>query len=75
MTKEQLMQEIESLQSQLKEKQQEDIYNEPARHLAMMRDAFIANGFSNEQAYQLTFSLLNSQNTMNIGFARGGLIK
>lgn len=34
-TKEQLKQEIELLQSQLKEKQQEDIYNEPAKQLAM----------------------------------------
>ena len=30
-TKDQLKQEIEALQSQLKEKQQEDIYNEPAK--------------------------------------------
>lgn len=77
-TKEQLKQEIELLQSQLKEKQQEDIYNEPAKQLAMMKKAFIDNGFTEEQAYELTITLVRGQSTMNVGFssyARGGLVK
>lgn len=74
-TKEQLKQEIESLQSQLKEKQQEDIYNEPAKQLAMMKKAFIDNGFTEEQAYELTITLIKNQSTTNIGFARGGVIR
>ena len=77
-TKDQLKQEIEVLQSQLKEKQQEDIYNEPAKQLAMMKKAFIDNGFTEEQAYELTITLVRGQNTKNVGFspyARGGLVK
>ena len=77
-TKDQLKQEIEVLQSQLKEKQQEDIYNEPAKQLAMMKKAFIDNGFTEEQAYELTITLVRGQNTMNAGFspyAKGGLVK
>lgn len=77
-TKDQLKQEIEVLQSQLKDKQQEDIYNEPAKQLAMMKKAFIDNGFTEEQAYELTITLVRGQNTMNVGFspyARGGLVK
>ncbi len=77
-TKDQLKQEIEVLQSQLKEKQQEDIYNEPAKQLAMMKKAFIDNGFTEEQAYELTITLVRGQNTTNVGFspyARGGLVK
>ena len=85
-TKEQLKQEIELLLSQLKEKQQEDIYNEPAKQqediynepakqLAMMKKAFIDNGFTEEQPYELTITLVRGQNTMNVGFARGGVIR
>lgn len=77
-TKEQLKQEIEALQSQLKEKQQEDMYNEPAKQLAMMKKAFIDHGFTEEQAYELTFTLVRNQDNVNVGFspyARGGLIK
>lgn len=69
-TKEQLRQEIEVLQSQLKEKQQEDIYNEPAKQLAMMKKAFIDNGFTEEQAYELTITLVRGQNTMSGGIER-----
>jgi hypothetical protein len=77
-TKDQLKQEIEALQSQLKEKQQEDIYNEPAKQLAMMKKAFIDNGFTEEQAYELTITLVRNQGNVNVGFspyARGGLVK
>ena len=77
-TKEQLKQEIEALQSQLKEKQQEDIYNEPAKQLAMMKKAFIDNGFTEEQSYELTLTMLRKQDNVNImpsTYARGGLIK
>ena len=77
-TKEQLKQEIEALQSQLKEKQQEDIYNAPAKQLAMMKKAFIDNGFTEEQAYELTITLVRNQGNVNVGFspyARGGLVK
>jgi len=77
-TKDQLKQEIEALQSQLKEKQQEDIYNEPAKQLAMMKKAFIDHGFTEEQAYELTITLVRNQGNANVGFspyARGGLIK
>ncbi len=77
-TKDQLKQEIEVLQSQLKEKQQEDLYNEPAKQLAMMKKAFIDNGFTEEQAYELTVTIIRNQGNVNVGFssyARGGVIK
>ena len=54
----QLRLEIESLQAQLKEKQQEDIYNEPAKQLAMIKEAFTNNGFTEEQAYELVVTLV-----------------
>ena len=77
-TKDQLKHEIEALQSQLKEKQQEDIYNEPAKPLAMIKKAFIDNGFTEEQAYELTITLVRNQGNVSVGFspyARGGLVK
>lgn len=54
----QLRLEIESLQAQLEARQQEDIYNEPARNLAMIKKAFINNGFTEEQAYELIVTLV-----------------
>lgn len=54
----QLRLELESLQAQLEARQQEDIYNEPARHLAMIKEAFIRNGFTEEQAYELVVTLV-----------------
>ena len=54
----QLRLEIESLQAQLEARQQEDIYNEPARQLAMIKQAFINNGFTEEQAYELIVALV-----------------
>ena len=57
-TLQQLRLEIESLQAQLKARQQEDIYNEPARQLAMIMQAFINNGFTEEQAYELIVALV-----------------
>lgn len=56
-----LNQDIEVLQSQLKEKQQEYLYNEPAKQLAMLKKAFIDNGFTEEQAYELTITILRNQ--------------
>lgn len=58
MTKDQLKQEIEVMRSLLKDKQQEDLYNEPAKQLAMMKKAFIDNGFTEEQAYELIVILV-----------------
>ena len=57
----QLKQDIEVLRSQLKEKQQENLYNEPAKQLAMLKKAFIDNGFTEEQAYELTLTILRNQ--------------
>ena len=74
----QLKLEIESLQAKLKAKQQEDLYNEPARQLAAMKKAFIDNGFTEEQAYELILTVLKNQGNVNIGlssYTRGGLIK
>lgn len=56
----QLKLEIESLQAKLKEKQQEDLYNEPARQLAASKKAFIDNGFTEEQAYELILTILKN---------------
>lgn len=56
-----LNQDIEVLQSQLKEKQQEYLYNEPAKQLAMLKKAFIDNGFTEEQAYELIITILRNQ--------------
>lgn len=62
---------MEELQSQLKEKQQEDIYNELAKQLAMMQKTFVDHGFTEEQAYGLIVTLVRNQDN----YARGGLVK
>ena len=44
----------------------------------MMKKAFIDNGFTEEQAYELTITLVRNQGNVNVGFspyARGGLVK
>lgn len=48
------------------------------QEIEVLKKAFIDNGFTEEQAYELTITLVRGQNTMNVGFspyARGGLVK
>lgn len=74
-TRDELKKEITDLQEQLKEKQKEDSYKEPALVLGTFRSALIEQGFTPEEAYDIVLETIKSQNNVSMNFGRGGVIK
>lgn len=60
-TREQLRQEIRSLQLELEERRKEDAFNEPIEQLGKMRNKLAEEGFTQDQAFELVLTMLRAQ--------------
>jgi len=60
-TREQLRQEIRSLQLELEERRKEDAFNEPIEQMGKMRSKLVEEGFTQDQAFELMLTMLRAQ--------------
>jgi len=60
-TREQLRQEIRSLQLELEERRKEDAFNEPIEQIGKMRRKLVEEGFTEDQAYELVLTMIRAQ--------------